>query len=49
VATADSSSSPTEPTGPAQLPVHPGVMTRLQRGIRREKLRTDGTVAWHIN
>jgi histone deacetylase 1/2 len=43
-----STCSPTATTAP--LPVHaapqPGVTTRLQRGIRNPKNRTDGTIAW---
>jgi hypothetical protein len=35
--------SPELPT----VPIQPGVTTRLQRGIRHPKRRTDGTVAWN--
>jgi hypothetical protein len=37
---------PTESASPELVPVHGGVTTRLQRGIRNPKKRTDGTIAW---
>ncbi|KAK1653213.1 hypothetical protein QYE76_071018 [Lolium multiflorum] len=47
----DSTSPSATNTGSPAAPSHPaaptGVTTRLQRGIRKEKIRTDGTVAWH--
>jgi histone deacetylase 1/2 len=48
-----SSPSPT-PTVPTSVgsdtppPAPKGVVTRLQRGIRQQKIRTDGTVAWNV-
>ena len=37
---------PVSDNGPQLAPSRPGVMTRLQRGIRQVKQRTDGTIAW---
>ncbi|KAK1683231.1 hypothetical protein QYE76_044079 [Lolium multiflorum] len=39
-------SSPASTSSPAPAP-RPGVTTRLMRGIRHPKTRTDGTIAWH--
>ncbi|KAK1617543.1 hypothetical protein QYE76_023060 [Lolium multiflorum] len=39
-------SSPASSSSPAPAP-RPGVTTRLMRGIRHPKTRTDGTIAWH--
>jgi histone deacetylase 1/2 len=43
------SSPPTSTTEPAQPASQLGVTTRLQRGIRQKKIRTDGTIAWHTS
>ncbi|KAK1604952.1 hypothetical protein QYE76_028625 [Lolium multiflorum] len=45
------SPTPTVPTSVGSdtpPPAPKGVVTRLQRGIRQQKIRTDGTVAWNV-
>ncbi|KAK1607856.1 hypothetical protein QYE76_031529 [Lolium multiflorum] len=39
-------SPPESSSAPAPAP-RPGVTTRLMRGVRHPKTRTDGTIAWH--